>query len=117
MTHYRCKKWTVLALCAALLACFIPTANAEGFRAYLGDADLSGDIDAEDARIALRFACDDGHLDIRVLALDDEAHAGTLTEDELEVMRCILDALVDEVAFDVRDGRIASVCMKAALSR
>ena len=76
-------------------------------------------IDQPDApaRIALRFACDGGHLDIRVLALDDEAHAGTLTEDELEVMRCILDALVDEVAFDVRDGRIASVCMKAALSR
>ena len=41
----------------------------------------------------------------------------TLTADELDVMRCILCALVDEAALEVRDGWIAAVSMKAALSR
>ena len=69
------------------------------------------------ARIAVRFVCEDGSLLIRAEALDAAEPVGSVTADELDVMRCILCALVDEAALEVRDGWIAAVSMKAALSR
>lgn len=68
-------------------------------------------------RIALRFACRENQLEIRADALEADAPETALSQDEVDMMRCILCALVDEAALEVRDGRIASVRMKAALSR
>ena len=56
MIHNRLKKWAAAALSAVMLVCFMPAVFASSHMAYLGDADESGSINAEDARLALRFA-------------------------------------------------------------
>ena len=68
-------------------------------------------------RLRLRFACERGSLLIHADALDCENPCGQTDENELEVMRCILEALVDSAQLEVRDGWIAAVRMKAALAR
>ena len=68
------------------------------------------------SRIHLRFSCADGSLLIHAEALDAASPAGETTENELEVMRCILESLVDSAELDVRQGWIAAVRMKAALA-
>lgn len=76
-------------------------------------------IDQENApeRLKVTFACAEGSLQVRAEGLDAPECRGSLSEAELEVMRCILDALADEVRFEVRDGWIASVRLRAALAR
>ena len=68
-------------------------------------------------RLHLQFACQDGMLEIRVVALDAAMRRGDVCEAELDVVRCILESLVDHTEFDVQDGWIASIRMKAALVR
>ena len=67
--------------------------------------------------LRLRFACERDSLLIRADALDCEAQRGEATENELEVMRCILEALVDSAQLETRDGWISAVQMRAALAR
>ena len=67
-------------------------------------------------RLNLRFTAREGQLYIRAEALEADTEAGDLTSDALEIMRCILLALVDTAEFEVRDGFIAAVDMQAALS-
>ena len=69
------------------------------------------------ARLSLRFECREQSLEICAVGLDADVQRGSLTAAELDVMRCILGSLVDEAAFEVRDGWIAAVRMKAALAR
>ena len=68
-------------------------------------------------RLCLRFAAGENRLRLRAEALDAALECGDVDDDALEVMRCILDALADEVRFEVRDGWIASVRLRAALAR
>lgn len=69
-------------------------------------------------RIALRFLQEDGRtLVIRAIAGDSEAGEGGVDETEMEIVRCILEALADEVSFDVRGGRIHAVELRVALTR
>ena len=67
-------------------------------------------------RLELRFTVREGRLAIRAEALEAGAETGDLTPENLEIMRCILLALVDVAEFEVRDGFIAAVDMQAALS-
>ena len=69
-------------------------------------------------RITLRFLCeDDRTLVIRAIAGDSEAGEGGMDETELEIVRCILAALADEVSFDMRRGRIHAIELRVALTR
>lgn len=67
-------------------------------------------------RIGLRFRCDEDRLKIAVQALDGVDAAGNANEDELEIVRCILASLADEVFIDVRNGWIRAVELQAALA-
>ena len=67
-------------------------------------------------RIALRFESVDGALVIRVCSGDCQQPQGGIDEAELDVVRCILEALADEVAFDVREGKIRSIELRARLA-
>ena len=75
------------------------------------------DQDQPPSRIHLRFDFLKDRLEIRATALDEASRMGNADEAELEVVRCILDALVDQTEFDVQNGWIASICMKATLAR
>lgn len=69
-------------------------------------------------RITLRFLCeDDRTLVIRAIAGDSEAGEGGMDETELEIVRCILAALADEVSFDMRCGRIHAIELRVALTQ
>ena len=67
-------------------------------------------------RLRLRFSVDDAGLGVRAEAVGAAAETGDVTDDQLEVMRCILLALADEAEFDVRNGFIAGVSLRAALA-
>lgn len=66
-------------------------------------------------RIALRFSCEDDALVIRAIAGTSEEPQGGFDETEMEIVRCILAALADEVTFDVRDGWIRAIELRTAL--
>lgn len=66
-------------------------------------------------KLHLRFECNEKELNICVCALSDEPCTGDADEAELDVVRCILDSLVDHTDFDVQNGWIAAIRMKAAL--
>lgn len=66
-------------------------------------------------RLSVCFACEDDDLVIRVRADASEAMEGEMDETELEIVRCILEALCDSVAFDVQSGRIQSIELRKAL--
>lgn len=67
-------------------------------------------------RIGLRFYCEEDRLKIAVQALDGVDATGSADEDELEIVRCILASLADEVSIDVRNGWIRAVELAAALA-
>lgn len=67
-------------------------------------------------RIGLCFRCEDDRLKIAVRALDGVDATGSADENELEVVRCILESLADEVSIDARNGWIRSVELEAALA-
>lgn len=66
-------------------------------------------------RLAVRFACEDDDLVIRVIASSAESARGNLDETELEIIRCILASLANSVAFDVRDGWIRAIELREKL--
>lgn len=66
-------------------------------------------------RLGLNFSCANDNLKIAVRGMDSECASGELDEAELDVMRCILESLADGVDFDVRDGRIHAIELRAAL--
>jgi len=67
-------------------------------------------------RIALRFEGEENSLVISVTAGEDGVRQGSFDEAELDVVRCILEALADQVAFDVRDGWIRGIRMCTSLA-
>ena len=67
------------------------------------------------ARLRLRFCVEAGRLAVSAEGLDAAIESGDTGEAELDVMRCILDALVDRAEFTVRNGWIARVDVEAAL--
>lgn len=67
-------------------------------------------------RIALRFEGAENSLVISVCAGEDGACQGGFDEAELDVVRCILEALADDVAFDVCDGWIRGIELRAKLA-
>lgn len=67
-------------------------------------------------RLAVRFECEDEQLVIRVIAGSAEDAQGGMDDTELEIVRCILASLADDVAFDVRDGWIRAVELRQRLS-
>ena len=67
-------------------------------------------------RLALRFACEDDALVIRVIAGGVEGMQGGVDEDELEIVRCILEALADKVSFEIDNGWIRMIEMRTALA-
>ena len=68
--------------------------------------------------MCIRDRCeDDRTLVIRAIAGDSEAGEGGMDETELEIVRCILAALADEVSFDMRCGRIHAIELRVALTR
>jgi len=68
------------------------------------------------AEILLRFECLENHLAICVSAQAGEAAQGSADETELEVVRCILASLADEVALNVQDGWIRAIELREALA-
>ena len=68
------------------------------------------------ARLKLCFDCTDNRLSIRASAQVEEAPVGNADETELQVIRCILESLADEVSVDVRDGWIHAVELRSALA-
>lgn len=66
-------------------------------------------------RISLKYECRDGALITGVRGLDMKCDAGDADEAELDVARCILEALVDGVEFDVCEGRIRAIELRSAL--
>ena len=66
-------------------------------------------------RISLKYECRDGALVTCVRGLDMKCDCGEADEAELDVARCILETLVDEVGFDVCDGRIRAVELRSNL--
>lgn len=66
------------------------------------------------AVLSLRFEPIDDQLRI-LIAADAETGSGSVDETELEIVQCILAALADHVSFDVSDGWIRSIELRAAL--
>ena len=66
-------------------------------------------------RLAVRFACEDDDLVIRVIAGADEDVQGNVDETELEIVRCILASLADAVALDVSNGWIRAIELRTRL--
>lgn len=74
-------------------------------------------LDQENApdKLHLQFECHENAMDIRICALSKDDPVGNVDDAELDVMRCILDSLADHTEFDVQNGWIASIRMRAAL--
>ena len=66
-------------------------------------------------RIGLTYECRDGALCITVAGLDKGCEPCETDEAELEVVRCILETLADEVRFDVCSGWIRAIELRSAL--
>lgn len=66
-------------------------------------------------RLGLTFACSDGALVISVRGLDMDCACCEADQAELDVIRCILESLVDGVNIDMCDGRIRSIELRSAL--
>lgn len=66
-------------------------------------------------RLAVRFAIEDDELVIQAIAGADEDVQGDVDENELEIVRCILASLADDVAFDVSNGWLRAIELRARL--
>lgn len=74
-------------------------------------------IDSENApeRLCLRFAEDEAGLTIRICG--DGQCEGAVSEDEMSVVRCILESLVDGVEIRTRGEAIAAIELKISLKQ
>lgn len=68
------------------------------------------------AQLNLRFDCTDDRLSVIAAARGCDSPRGSADEAELEIVRCILSSLADEVSLDVREGWIHSIELRAALA-
>ena len=66
-------------------------------------------------RLAVRFAIEDDDLVIQAIAGADEDVQGDVDETELEIVRCILASLADDVAFDVSNGWLRAIELRTRL--
>ena len=66
-------------------------------------------------RLALTYTCRDDALFIDIRGQEPGSAGGTMDEIELDVVRCILESLADGVSFDMLDGRIRAIELRAAL--
>ena len=64
--------------------------------------------------LRLRFFTDDKNLTIRICA-DDGCAAAAAQDDEMSVVRCILESLVDGVDIHVKDEKLSGVELRVAL--
>lgn len=71
--------------------------------------------DSPPERLALRFDCGEDALRIRADALDAGEGGEGMDEAEMDVVRCILESLADDVAFHLEDGRIRAIELRSAL--
>ena len=67
-------------------------------------------------RIGLTYSCREDSLFIDIRGLDMECASCEADEAELEVIRCILESLADDVSIDMCDGRIRAIELRAALT-
>ena len=67
-------------------------------------------------RMALRFSCEDDFLVFDCRGCSDPEANGTMDATELEVIRCILNSMADEVKLDVNGGRLRAVRLRCALN-
>ena len=67
-------------------------------------------------RIGLTYSCRDDSLLINIRGLDMQCASCEADEAELDVIRCILESLADEVSIDMCDGRIRAIELRAALT-
>ncbi|MDO4741633.1 MAG: hypothetical protein Q4A66_13275 [Eubacteriales bacterium] len=66
-------------------------------------------------QLGLTYVCRDDSLFITVCGLDMDCASCEADEAELDVIRCILESLADEVSVDLCDGRIRAIELRAAL--
>lgn len=74
---------------------------------------IIGDDSAAET-LRLTFCNDEQNLVIRICA-DDGCAAARAEEDELSVIRCILESLVDSVDIRVKDEKLSGVELRVAL--
>ena len=67
-------------------------------------------------RLHVTYSCEGDALVISVDASDIPDEPGNLDEAELEVVRCILEALADQVDIVVSNGWIRAIALRAALA-
>ena len=70
--------------------------------------------DAAANTLCLRFFTEEKNLVIRICA-DDGCSAAKAEDDEMSVVRCILESLVDGVDIRVRDEKLSGVELRVAL--
>lgn len=75
-------------------------------------------IDSENApeRLCLRFSEEESGLLIRICG-DCEYSCTSVSEDEVNVVRCILESLVDDVKICMKGETIAAIELKIALKQ
>jgi len=66
-------------------------------------------------QLCLSFSVADQQLCVRICA-DEGCHAPVAEEDELGIVRCILESLVDDVQMRIRDGELRAVELRVALN-
>lgn len=66
-------------------------------------------------RLYLRYACEDNALLISIGTGECSCECECADETELEIVRCILESLTDRVDFDLCDGRIRAIELRADL--
>ena len=74
---------------------------------------IIGDDNAAET-LRLTFATNEEHLVIRICA-DNGCSAAKAQEDELSVIRCILESLVDGVDMHIKDDKLSGVELRVAL--
>lgn len=67
-------------------------------------------------RMTLRFSCENERLVFVAESVDADSPEGDMDETEREVVKCILESMVDEVRLDVRNGWLRGVELHAALN-
>ena len=67
-------------------------------------------------RMTLRFSCENESLVFVAESVDADSPEGDMDETEREVVKCILESMVDEVRLDVRNGWLRGVELHAALN-
>lgn len=66
-------------------------------------------------RLNLSFCCEDEQLKIRICAADIHRPEVQTDDTELEIVRCILESLADNVSFDVCEGWIRAIELRCGL--